>query len=117
LEAWGSVGILVQNIWSLPASTERAPVNQMQLQPNLSYNLPHEWYLTTNPTISADWTQRVNDRWLVPVGGGVGRTFKVGRQSIDANLTIYRNVVRPATLFSPKWQLSLQVTLLFTKHH
>jgi hypothetical protein len=113
---WGSGGILVQNIWSLPASTKRGPVNQMQLQPMFSYNLAGDWYLTTNPTISADWTQVQSDRWLVPIGGGVGRTFKVGRQPVDANLTIYSNVVRPASQFSPRWQLSLQVTLLFTKH-
>jgi hypothetical protein len=112
---WGSGGILVQNIWSLPSSSRRAPVNQMQLQPMFSYNLAHDWYLTTNPTISADWTQDPSDRWLVPIGGGAGRTFKVGEQPVDANLTIYRNVVRPSQ-FSPRWQLTLQVTLLFAKH-
>jgi len=114
---WGFGGILIQQIWSLPASTKRGPVSQMQLQPMFSYNLAHEWYLTTTPTISADWTQAAGDRWVVPIGGGVGRTFKAGRQPIDANLTIYSNVVRPASRLSPKWQLSLQVTLLFPRHH
>jgi len=113
---WGSVGVLVQNILSPSASTKRGPVNQMQIQPMFSYNLPHEWYLTTNPTISGDWTQHAGDHWLVPIGGGPGRTFKVGRQPVDANLTLYRNVVRPVSQFSPKWQLTLQVTLLFAKH-
>ena len=111
---WGSGGILVQQIWSLPAATKRGPVSQMQLEPMFSYNLAHEWYLTTSPTISADWTQAAaGNRWLVPIGGGLGRTFKAGRQPVDANLTIYRNVVRSASQGSPKWQLSLQVTLLF----
>ena len=113
---WGSGGFLVQNLWSLPASTNRAPVRQMQLQPMFSYNLPRQWYLTTNPTISADWTQLTSYRWLVPIGGGVGRTFKVGRQPIDVNLTIYNNVVRPASQLSPRWQLTLQVTFLFPRH-
>ena len=113
---WGFGGILVQQIWSLHASTKRGPVSQMQLQPMFSLNLAHEWYLTTTPTISADWTQTASDRWVVPIGGGVGRTFKAGRQPIDANLTIYSNVVRPTSRFSPKWQLSFQVTLLFPRH-
>ena len=113
---WGSGGVLVQQIWSVPASTKRGPVNQMQLQPMFSYNLAHDWYLTTSPTISADWTQVAGDRWLVPIGGGIGRTFKAGSQPVDANLTIYRNVVRPANQFSPKWQLSFEVTLLFPRH-
>lgn len=112
---WGSAEILVQNIWSIAGNTKRGPVNQMQLEPTFSYNLGDAWYLTTNPTITADWTQVLSDRWLVPIGGGVGRIFKLGRQPVDANLTIYRNVVRPASQPSPLWQLSLQVTLLFTK--
>ncbi len=113
---WGSPEILVQNIWSIAGTTKRGPVNQMQLQPSFSYNLADEWYLTTAPTIVADWTQVRSDRWLVPIGGGVGRTFKLGQQPVDANLALYRNVVRPASQLSPRWQLSLEITLLFTKH-
>ena len=112
---WGSVGILVQNIWSLPGTTKRGPVNQMQLQPLFSHNLAHEWYLTTNPTISADWTQVLGERWLLPIGGGAGRTFRLGGQSVDANITLYRNVIRPVSQLSPKWQLCVQFTLLLTK--
>jgi hypothetical protein len=113
---WGSVGILVQNVWSLPGTTTRGPVNQMQLEALFSYSLAHEWYLTTNPTISADWTQVLSERWLVPIGGGAGGTFKLGRQAIDANLCFYRNAIRPTSQFSPKWQLRIQFTFLFTKH-
>ena len=114
--AWVSPGILIQNIWSLPGTTKRGPVNQMQLQPMFSYNLAHEWYLTTSPTVVADWTQVLGERWLVPIGGGAGRTFTLGRQPVDANVTLYRNTIRPASQLSPKWQLSVQITLLFTKH-
>jgi hypothetical protein len=113
---WGSAEILVQNVTSLPASTKRGPVNQMELEPSFSYNLSDEWYLTTNPTITADWTKIPSERWLVPIGGGVGRTFKLDRQPVDANLTVFRNVVRPASQASSRWQLSLEVVLLFTKH-
>ena len=113
---WGSVGILVQNLWSFAGSAKRGPVNQMQLNPAFSYNLGHSWYLTTSPTWSADWTQPASERWLVPVGGGLGRTFKLGRKPVDANLTLYRNVVRPANQPSPKWQVTVQITFLWTKH-
>ena len=116
LPEWGSAEIRVQNIWSFAGSRKRGPVNQMELAPSFSYNLTDEWYLTTGPTIAADWTQVFSDRWVVPVGGGIGRTFKLGRQPVDMNLTLYRNVVRPVSHLSPRWQLSLEVTLLFTKH-
>ena len=110
---WGSFLVLSQNIWSLPGRTGRPSVNQMQIENSLSYNLPHEWYLLTAPTVNAFWTESGRDRWLVPFGGGIGRTFSLGSQAIDLNITAYSNAIRPA-LF-PKWQLSLQVTLLYPR--
>ena len=113
---WGSAEIRVQNIWAIAGPTKRGLVNRMELDPSLSYNLSDEWYLTTGPTIAADWTQVLSERWVVPIGGGFGRTFKISQQAIDANVEIYRNVIRPASQLSPKWQLCLEVTLLFTEH-
>jgi hypothetical protein len=110
---WGSIGVLVQNIWSVAGSSDRPPVNQLQLEPLLSYNLPRGWYLTTSPTITADWTQAPSQRWLVPIGGGPGRSFNIGKQSVDSNVTFYWNAVRPGNPPSPKWQLNLEFMFLF----
>jgi len=110
---WGSVGALVQNIWSIGGSSNRPAVNQLQLEPLFSYNLPRGWYLTSNPTIIADWTQPTSQRWLVPIGGGPGRSFNIGKQAVDSNFTFYWNAVRPGNPFSPKWQLNLEFAFLF----
>jgi len=112
---WGSAGVLTQNIWSVAGSSKRSPVNQLQLEPLFSYNLPRGWYLISQPTVAADWTQPTSDRWLLPIGGGGGRSFDIGKQAIDFNLAAYWNAVRPANQFSPKWQLSLEFTFLFSK--
>jgi hypothetical protein len=110
---WGSVGALIQNIWSVAGGSNRSPINQLQLEPLFSYNLPRGWYLTSNPTIVADWTQSTSDRWLVPIGGGAGRSFNIRKQAFDSNLTLYWNAIRAANEFSPKWQLNLEFTFLF----
>jgi hypothetical protein len=110
---WGSVGALIQNIWSVVGSSNRSLVNQLQLEPLLSYNLPRGWYLTSNPTIIADWTQPTSQRWVVPIGGGPGRSFNVGNQGMDSILAFYWNAVRPTNPVSPKWQLNLEFTFLF----
>jgi hypothetical protein len=110
---WGSAGVLVQNIWSVAGDRNRSPVNQLQLEPLFSYNLPRGWYLTSNPTIVADWTQPTSERWFLPIGGGAGRSFNIGNQAVDLNFTLYWNAVRPKTQSSPKWQLNLEFTLLF----
>ena len=112
---WGSAELLIQNVWSFSGEQGRGRVNQMQIEPSLSYNLKKSWYLTTGPTIAIDWTQAPGQRWLVPVGGGGGRTFKLGRQPIDVNVTSYRNL-SPLPRYSPKWQLSMGMTLLFPRH-
>ena len=110
---WGSVGVLVENIWSVAGGSNRSPVNQLQIEPLFSYNLPRGWYLTSNPTIVADWTQPTTERWLLPIGGGAGRSFSIRKQAADSNLTLYWNAIRPANQFSPKWQLNLEFTFLF----
>jgi hypothetical protein len=110
---WGSVGVLVQNIWSVAGGSNRSSVNRLQIEPMFSYNLPRGWYLTSNPTIVADWTQSPSERWLLPIGGGAGRSFNIRKQAVDSNLTLYRDAVRPANQFSPKWQMNLQFTFLF----
>ncbi len=112
---WGSVSVLIQNLWSIAGSSKRVRVNQMELDPAFSYNLPHGWYLTSAPSITADWTQATDERWVVPVGGGAGRSFNLGKQAVDSNLAWYWNAVRPAGQVSPKWEISLQFTLLFPK--
>jgi hypothetical protein len=112
---WGSVGVVVQNIWSLPGNPRRTSVNQLQIETSFSYNLPHGWYLITAPTINADWTQSSRDRWLVPFGGGLGRTFGIANQAVDLSIALYSNVIRPTGQLSPKWQMSLQCTLLYPR--
>jgi hypothetical protein len=92
-------------------------VDQIQIETQLSYNLPRGWYLVTAPTINADWTQATGQRWLVPFGGGAGRTFNIRNQAVDSNVALYYNAIRPASQFFPRWQLSLQFTLIYPKQH
>jgi hypothetical protein len=86
---WGFAGVVVQNIWSVPGHGSRASVNQIQIETSFSYNLPHGWYVVTAPTINADRTQATGQRWLVPFGGGAGRTFHIRNRALDSNVALY----------------------------
>jgi hypothetical protein len=110
---WGSIATATQNVWSLPGNSNRASVNQVQIETSLSYNLPHAWYLLTEPTFTADWTQSSADRWLAPFGGGVGRTSEIAKKALDWNIALYSNAIRPGSQSYPKWQITLQCTLLY----
>ena len=47
----------------------------------------------------------------MPVGGGVGRVFKVGDQPVNASIQAYYNAIRPTG--ASDWTLRTSVALLF----
>ncbi len=79
----------------------------------MNYNLPRGTYLTSAPIINSNWEADSGNRWTVPFGGGVGKIFRVGRQPMNAQVSAYYNVEKPQ--FGAKWQLRLQLQLLFPK--
>ncbi|QGM45071.1 hypothetical protein [Methylocystis heyeri] len=104
------VGLLANNLWSF-AGPGRRNVNQFQAQTFVSYNFPDGWYLTSSPIITADWVARTRNQWTVPLGGGLGRVFKVNDQAVNMTLQTFYNVVRPDN--GPWWQIRFQLSLLF----
>ena len=79
----------------------------------MNYNFHDGWYVMSAPNITADWEAGHGDRWTVPVGGGFGRVFKIGRQPVNANLQAYYNVVKPTE--GSDWTIKAEVSLLFPK--
>ena len=110
-----TTGFLINNLWSFAGDDDRADVNAMTLQPFLNYNLDKGWYLTTAPLITANWEADDDNRWTVPIGGGIGRIFEIGHQPINAQLSAYYNAVTPDDT-GADWQLRAQWTFLFPKH-
>jgi len=106
-------GALVNNLWSYAGDDERADVDQFLLQPFVNYNLADGWSLGTAPIITANWEAEGGDVWTVPVGGGVGKLFRLGKLPIQANLRAYYNALKPE--YAPDWQLQLQFSLLFPR--
>ncbi len=105
-------GALVNNIWSVGGDSGRGNVNQMTLQPFLNYNFSDGWYLTSSPLITANWEADSDNRWTLPLGGGFGRVFRVGKQPVNAQLTAYYNALSPEDTGS-EWQLRFNLQFLF----
>jgi hypothetical protein len=103
------IGALVNNQWSF-AGWGHHDVNEMTLQPFISYNLAHGWYFSRSPLMTANWTARASDQWTVSVGGGVAKLFKIGRLPVNTQWTGYYNVDRPKD--SSDWQLRFQLQFL-----
>lgn len=105
------IGVLVNNQWSVGGDPLRPSVNTFLAQPFLNYNMADGWYLTTSPVITANWLAAPGQQWVVPIGGGFGRLFRIGEQPVSANIAGYYNVINPAG--APNWQLRAQLSLLF----
>ncbi|GAB6097764.1 hypothetical protein JCM14469_40180 [Desulfatiferula olefinivorans] len=107
-------GILAQNLWSYGGDSDRSSVNQMLIQYFVNYNLPNGWYLTSSPVITANWKADSDDRWTVPVGGGVGKLSFVGKLPLNISAAAFYNVEKPDNI-GPRWTMRVQVQTLLPK--
>jgi hypothetical protein len=107
-------GFLVNNVWSVGTGGGGA-YNNFLLQPFINYNFKeHEGlYLTSSPIVTADWRADASNKWTVPLGGGIGKIFHLGRLPVNAQISAYYNVIKPD--FGPNWQIRAQVQLMFPK--
>jgi hypothetical protein len=110
-----TLGVLVNNLWSVAGSGSRPDVNSMTLQYFINYNLKKGYYLTSAPINSANWNAPSGNVWLVQVGGGIGRIMRLGFQPVNVSVQAYGNAKRPDTLPSPAWQLKFQIAFLYPK--
>jgi hypothetical protein len=107
------LGVLAQNLWSFGGADRDNEVNKLTLQYFVNYNLPDGWFLTSSPIITADWNKPGDDRWTVPVGGGIGKLTRFGKQPVNLTLKAYKNVVHPDA--GPEWSVYAGISLLFPK--
>ena len=106
------VGLIANNIWSFgggPSSSNKT--NQLLLNPIISYHFGDGWALSSSPEITANWLDSGN-KWTVPVGGGLSKTFRLGEQPIQLGVYAYYNAIRP-TAGQDLWQLQFKLTFIF----
>jgi hypothetical protein len=75
-QTW-NLGFVAGQRWSFAGTGARKDVNQLMLRGAIRRELPNNWYFVSAPLITANWGRPGQD-WLVPVGGGIGRTFSIG---------------------------------------
>jgi hypothetical protein len=53
------------------------------------------------------------NRWIVPMGGGIGRIMKLGPQPVNLGLQFYGNAVHPDG--GSSWTMRMAITFLYPK--
>ncbi len=105
-------GSLISHLWSFAGSGD-TNINQSTCQYFINYNIANGWYLTSSPTMTANWEAESDSVWTVPVGGGFGKVFKIGKQPFNARVQGFYNVAKPD--FGGEWTVALRLQLLFPK--
>jgi len=106
-------GVLANNIWSLSSSKQGGAYNNGLVQPFVNYNFKGGLYLVSGPILTVDWKADSGQQWTVPLGGGIGKIFHIGRLPVNTTLQAYYNVVHPDN--GANWQLRAQVQFMFPK--
>ena len=107
-------GVLLQQQWSVAGEKARPDVSSGLVQPFFNYNFPKGWYFSSSPIITVNWNGERAQKWTVPVGGGFGRVFTLGKQPVNVSGQLYYNAIRPVGASS--WDLRLSFSLLFPTH-
>ncbi|HEX6179946.1 MAG TPA: hypothetical protein VFZ47_01805, partial [Chitinophagaceae bacterium] len=107
-----SGGIVLQNYWSLGGEGSNK-VNQLAAQYVVYCTLPMGWYLQSNATLTANWLAEHSDIWTIPVGGGPGRTFQIGKGKsfYSASVQGFYNAARPEIVGA--WMVIAQFQIIF----
>ena len=106
-------GFLVQNVWSIVGDNNEPDVNKMILQYFFNYNFSNGWYLTTTNLVTANWEENNDNRWTVPIGGGIGKIVRTKHRHLDLRAQSYWLAEKPQ--FGPDWGIQFTVKLLFPK--
>jgi len=106
------IGVLGTQLWSIGGSSPTNPaVNSMLVQPFINYNFGKGWALTTAPNITANFAATPGQAWIVPLGLGLTKTFRLATTPMQFGVQYYSNIVRPN--LAPSTQLKFVLSFLF----
>jgi hypothetical protein len=115
--AWNSdswrVGAFGGQRWSFGGNEDRADFSQLLIRGTVLYEPEGPWFFVSAPIITANWKASRGDRWLVPLGGGIGRKFGPRGRQWRASVQFYGNAARPEG--APAWSARLGLTAVLER--
>lgn len=108
-----TLGVLNQNLFSVAGEGSRDDVAVSTFQYFAFYNFTPEWGIGTAPIISIDWeADDSDDKYLVPVGLGIARSFKIGDVPMRVLVEGQYYAVQRDT-FGPEWNVRVALGMFF----
>src|SRR5262245_49870506 len=107
-----TVGALWNQVWSFSGDATRSDVNQMFLQPFLSYQATHTITLTLQSETTANWEVE-QDRWTVPINVVVSKLSSFGTFPASYQLGFGAFPVQPDV--GPSWKVRGAIVVLLPR--
>jgi hypothetical protein len=76
--------------------------SETRLSVFFAWRLGNGWQLISNPEITYDWEAASGNKMILPLGGGVSKTVRLGRMPMKMDLELYGYPESPET-FGPDW--------------
>jgi hypothetical protein len=112
---WGIIGAWGKHLFDVANSSrteKQRPIDwktsETRIRLIFGYDLGNDWQIVSNPEFVYDWEGVSNNKILLPLGGGVAKTFGIGRVPLRASLEAYYYGVSPDA-FGPEWQLNFSL--------
>lgn len=103
-----TLGLLVNQIWSVAGDDERGEISQAFAQPFITYITPESTSYSLSSEMTFDW---INDQATIPVAFTVSQLTSIGDQPIQIGAGA-RYYVESAPS-GPDWGVRVQLTFLF----
>lgn len=107
------LGALAYTAWSVGTSPAAPSYSIGYLQPLFNYVFEDGLYLVSSPIIKADWLAKPDRQILLPVGGGIGKIFHLGKMPVNVEVSAYYSVAKRD--YDADWQFRLQFQFLLPK--
>ena len=115
---WGVYGVLFSHIIDVAEKRDKGTpdTTQTTLQGYFSYDLGRGWQLISNPVVTYDWEGDSGNKLNLPLGGGIAKTFKIGK--VPLRLTAEAQYFVASTdRFGPDWLYKFSLSPIIPSKH
>ena len=99
------VGGLLQHYWDYAGDDDRSDVNLSNLQTIYYYSLNETTSIGAAPNVIVNWEEDSDNRYTVPIGFGINRTFQMGKVPVRFGVEFHYAVIRPDDIPGTDWDL------------
>lgn len=115
---WGVYGVLASHVIDLIEKKDKGTpdTTQTTLQFYYSYELGRGWHVISNPTVTYDWEADSGNKLNLPLGGGIAKTFKIGKVPIRVTAEV-QYFVASTDRFGPDWLYKFSLSPIMPSKH